>query len=136
MAEKAPTTPNYDSDTAALVVDANCDKLVQSMDPVSSAPKLVSFGLISLQQAQDILDDRVKTRSERNLAFLNLIRSSPDPTWFSSLLEVLGKERTTEGLKEVLENSELLVVNCAVAITTVPYLQSRLVYSYPYFVIS
>ena len=69
MAEKAPTS-NYDSDAVAIVVDANCDKLVQSMDPVSSAPKLVSLGLISSQQAQDILDDRVKTRSERNLAFL------------------------------------------------------------------
>ena len=121
MAEKAPT-PNYDSDAAAIVVDANCDKLVQSMDPVSSALKLVSFGLISSQQAQDILDDRVKTKSERNLAFLNLIKSSPDPTWFSSLLAVLGEERITEGLKEVLEKSELLVVNCTVAIATVPYL--------------
>ena len=119
MAEK---TPNYDSDVAAIVVDANCSKLVQSMDPVSSAPKLVSFGLISSQQAQDILDDRVKTKSERNLAFLNLIKSSPDPTWFSSLLEVLGEERITEGLKEVLEKSELLVVKWAVAIATVPYL--------------
>ena len=118
MAEKAP---NYDSDVAAIVVDANCGKLVQSMDPVSSAPKLVSFGLISSQQAQDILDDRVKTKSERNLAFLNLIKSSPDPTWFSSLLEVLGEERITEGLKEVLEKSELLVVNCLAS---------------PYFVIS
>ena len=118
MAEKAPTS-NYDSDAAAIVVDSNCDKLVQSMDPVSSAPKLVSLGLISSQQAQDILDDRVKTRSERNLAFLNLIKSSPDPTWFSSLLEVLGEERTTEGLKEVLEKSELLVVKWALAITTV-----------------
>ena len=97
-----------DSATASLVVDTNCDMLVTSMDPVSIAPKLVSRGLISSQQAQDVLDDRVKTRSERNLAFINLIKSSPSQTWFSSLLEVIGEEKTTEQLKEVLEESELL----------------------------
>ena len=99
---------NHDAEIAALAVDANCDKLVQSLDPVSIALKLVSRGLISSQQAQDILEDRVKTRSERNLAFLNLIKSTSDSTWFSSLLEVIGEDKTTETLKEVLEKSELL----------------------------
>ena len=108
MAEKVVVTHNYDPDIAALAVDANCDKLVQSLDPVSVAPKLVSRGLISSQQAQDILDDRVKTRSERNLAFLNLIKSSSYPTWFSSLLEVIVEDNTAERLKEFLEKSELL----------------------------
>ena len=109
MAEKVdPPGHIYDSDLVTIAVDINCDKLVQSMDPVSTAPKLVSRGLISSQQAQDVLDDRVKTRSERNLAFLNLIKSSSDPTWFSSLLEVLGENKTTERLKEVLEKCELV----------------------------
>ena len=108
MAETAVITLNYDPDIAALAVAANCDKLVQSLDPVSIAPKLVSRGLISSQQAQNILDDRVKTRAERNLAFLNLIKSSSYPTWFSSLLEAIGEDKTTETLKEVLEKSELL----------------------------
>ena len=77
MAEKALTS-NYDSDAAALVVDSNCDKLVQSMDPVSSAPKLVSLGLISSQQAQDFLDDRVKTlkvREELGLSYSDQVQS-------------------------------------------------------------
>ena len=108
MAEKVVVTHSYDPDIAALVVDTNCDKLVQSLDPVSIAPKLVSRGLISLQQAEDILDNHTKTRWERNLTFLKLIKSSPDSTWFSSLLEVIGEEKTTETLKEVLEKSELL----------------------------
>ena len=115
MAEKVVVAPSYDPVIAALVVDANCDKLVQSLDPVSVAPKLVSRRLISSQQAQDILEDRVKTRAERSLAFLNLIKSSSDPTWFSSLLESIGEEKTTERLKEVLEKSELqhVAVGCA-----------------------
>ena len=99
---------SYDPDIAALAVDTNCDKLVQSLDPVSVAPKLVSRGLISLQQAEDVLNDHTKTRLKRNLTFLNLIKSSPDSTWFSSLLEVIGEDKTTERLKEVLEKSELL----------------------------
>ena len=107
MAEKAGPQ-SYDPAIAAFVVDTNCGKLVQSLDPVSFALKLVSRGLISSQQAQDILEDRVKTRSERSLAFLNLIKSSPDPTWFSSLLEVFGEQSITEQLKEDLEESELL----------------------------
>ena len=107
MAEKVVIPQSYDHTIAAFVVDVNCNKLVTSMDPVSIAPKLVSRGLISSQQAQDVLDDRVKTRSEKNLAFLNLIKSSPGQTWFSSLLEVIGEEKTTEQLKEVLEKSEL-----------------------------
>ena len=110
-----PHDQSYDPDIAALAVDTNCGKLLNSMDPVSVAPKLVSRRLISSQQAQNILDDRVKTRSERNLAFLNLIKSSSDPTWFSSLLEAIGEEKTTERLKEVLEESELLLVASYVA---------------------
>ena len=115
MAEKVVVAPSYDPDIAALAVDTNCDKLVQSLDPVSIALKLVSRCLISPQQAQDILDDRVKTRAERNLAFLNLIKSSHDSMWFSSLLEAIGEEKTTERLKEVLEKSELqhVAVGCA-----------------------
>ena len=105
-----PHDQSYDPDLAALAVDANCDKLVKSMDPVSVAPKLVARGLISSQQAQDVLEDRVKTKSERNLTFLNLIKSTSDPTWFSSLLKAIGEEKTTERLKEVLEESELLLV--------------------------
>ena len=108
MAEKVVVAQNHDAKIAALAVDTNCDKLVKSMNPVSIAPKLVSRGLISSQQAQDILDDRVRTRSEKNLAFLNLIKSTSDPTWFSSLLESIGEEKSTERLKEVLEKSELL----------------------------
>ena len=109
MAEKVDVVPpSYDPTISTLVVDTNCDMLVTSIDPVFIAPKLVSRGLISSQQAQDVLDDRVKTRSERNLAFLNLIKSSPSQTWFSSLLEAIGEEKTTEPLKEVLEESELL----------------------------
>ena len=109
MAEKVDLPGHiYDSDLATIAVDINCDKLVQSMDPVSTAPKLVSRGLISSQQAQDVLDDRVKTRWERNLAFLNLIKASSDPTWFSSLLKVLGEDKTTERLKEFLEKCELV----------------------------
>ena len=115
MAERVVVPQNHDADIAALSVDANCDKLVKSMDPVSIALKLVSRGLISSQQAQDILEDRVKTKSERNLAFLNLIKSGPDPTWFSSLLQAFGEERMTEGLKEALEESELLLVLARVA---------------------
>ena len=110
MAERVVVPQSYDPDIAAFVVDANCDKLVKSLDPVSIAPKLVSRGLISSQQAQDILEDRVKTKSERNLTFLNLIKSSPDPMWFSSLLQAFGEERMTEGLKEALEEGELLLV--------------------------
>ena len=129
MAEKVDAPGHiYDSDLAATVVDINCDKLVQSMDPVSVAPKLVSRGLISSQQAQDVLDDRVKTRLERNLAFLNLIKSSSNPTWFSSLLEVLGEDKTTERLKEVLEKSEWPYgSHClqGVAVVNVPYLRYR-----------
>ena len=105
MAGKVILPQSYDPAIAALVVDANYSKLVASLDPVSIAPKLVSRGLIS---SQDILDDGVKTRSQRKLAFINLIKSSPSQTWFSSLLEVLGEDRTTEPLKEVLEESELL----------------------------
>ena len=108
MAEKVEVVPqSYDPTIAALAVDINRDKLVNLLDPVSIAPKLVSCGLISSQQAQDVLDDRVKTRSEKNLAFLNLIKSSPDPTWFSLLLEAIRKEKTTEQLEAILEESEL-----------------------------
>ena len=108
MAEKVVVAQNHDAKIAALAVDTNCDKLVKSLDPVSVAPKLVSRGLISSQQAQDILEHPLKTRSEKNLAFLNLIKSTSDPTWFSSLLESIGEEKSTERLKEVLEKSELL----------------------------
>ena len=108
MAEKVVIPQSYDPTIAALVVDANCNKLVNSMDPVSIAPKLVSCGLISSQQAQDVLGDPVQTRSERNLAFHKLIKSSPSQTWFSSLLEVIGEEGAMEQLKKVLEESELL----------------------------
>ena len=94
-------------DIATLAVDANCDQLVQSLDPLFFALKLVSRGLISSQQARDILN-RVKTRSERNSAFLCLIKSSSDPTWFSAILETLGEDKTTERLKEVPEKSESL----------------------------
>ena len=94
-----------DPDIATLAVDAKCDQLVQSLDPLFFALKLVSRGLISSQQARDILN-RVKTRSERNSAFLSLMKSSSDPTWFSSLLETLGEDKTTEQLKEVLEKCE------------------------------
>ena len=100
---------NYDDpDIATFVLDTNCEKLVKSLDSLSFALKLVSRGLISSQQAQDVLDDRVKTRSEMNLAFLNLIKSSSDLTWFSTLLGVLAEDKTTERLKEVLEKSELV----------------------------
>ena len=97
-----------DPEVATLIVDANCDELVKSLDPLSFALVLVSRGLTSKQQARGILNDRAenKTRSERNLAFLNLVKSSSDPTWLSALLEALGEERTTERLKEVLEKSE------------------------------
>ena len=117
MAERVVLPQSYDSDIAAFVVDSNCDKLVKSLDPVSIAPKLVSRGLISSQQAQDILEHPLKTRAERNLAFLNLIKStsSPDPVWFSSLLQAFGEETMTEGLKETLEESELLLVLARVA---------------------
>ena len=115
MAERVVVPQNHDAEIAALAVDTNCDKLVKSMDPVSIAPKLVSRRLISSQQAQDILGDRVMTRSERNLAFLNLIKSSSDPMWFSSLLQTFGEETMTEGLKEALEESELLLVLARVA---------------------
>ena len=95
-----------DPDVATHVADANCDELVKSLDPLSFALKLVSRGLVVPQQARDILY-RAKTVSDRNSAFLNLIKSSPDPTWFATLLEALGEERTTERLKEVLKKSEL-----------------------------
>ena len=96
-----------DPDTATLAVDANCDQLVQSLDPLSFALKLVSCGFVSSQQARNILN-RAKTRSERNSAFLSLIKSSSDPTWFSALLETLGEEKATERLKDALEKSESL----------------------------
>ena len=97
-----------DLDIATIIVDINCEKLVQSLDPVSFALNLVYRHLIASQQSRDILKDRNKTRSERNLAFLNLIKFSSDPTWFSALLETLGEDKTTERLKEVLEKSELV----------------------------
>ena len=109
MADEVGADPQQsydDPDIATIVADDNCDELVKSLDPLSFVLVLVSRGLISKQQARDILNDPVKTRSERNLAFLNLVKSSPDPTWFSALLEALGEERTTERLKEVLEKSE------------------------------
>ena len=109
MADKVGVDPQQsydDPEIATLVVDANCDELVKSLDPLSFVLVLVSRGLISKQQARDILNDRAKTVSERNSAFLNLINSSPDPTWFAALLEALGEERTTQRLKEVLEKSE------------------------------
>ena len=110
MADKVGVGPQQsydDADIATLVADDNCDELVKSMDPLSFVLELVSRGLISKQQARDILNDRAKTtKSERNLAFLNLVKSSSDPTWFSALLETLGEERTTERLKKVLEKSE------------------------------
>ena len=109
MADKVGVDPQQsydDPDIATLVADDNCDELVKSLDPLSFVLVLVSRGLISKQQARDILNDPVKTRSERNFAFLNLVKSSSDPTWFSALLEALGEERTTERLKEVLEKSE------------------------------
>ena len=92
---------------ATLAVDANCDQLVHSFDPLFLSLKLVSRGLISPQQVWDILN-RTKIRSERNPAFLNLIKSSPDHMWFSALLETLGEDKTTEWLKEVNQKSELL----------------------------
>ena len=96
-----------DPDVATLVAEANCDDLLKSLDPLFFALKLVSRGLISSLQARDILN-RTKAVYERNSAFLNLIKSRSDPTWFVALLEALGEERTTERLKEVLEKSELL----------------------------
>ena len=89
-----------------LIADANCNELVKSLETLSFVLELVSRGLLSKQQERDILNDCAKTRSERNLAFLNLVKSSPDPTWFSAFMETLGEERTTERLKEVLEKSE------------------------------
>ena len=111
MADEVGADPQQsydDPDIATIVADANCDELVKSLDPLYFVLVLVSRGLISKQQARDILNDRtkIKTRSERNLAFLNLVKSSPDPTWFSALLEALEEERSTERLKEVLEKSE------------------------------
>ena len=109
MADEVGADPQQsydDPDIATIVADDNCDELVKSLDPLSFVLVLVSRGLISKQQARDILNDPVKTRSERNFAFLNLIKSSPDPTWFSTLLDALGEERTTKQLKEVLEKSE------------------------------
>ena len=109
MADKVGVDPQQsydDPEIATLVADANCDELVKTLDPLSFVLVLFSRGLISKQQARDILNDPVKTRSERNFAFLNLVKSCPDPTWFSALLEALGEERTTERLKEVLEKSE------------------------------
>ena len=111
MADKVGVDPQQsydDPEIATLVADTHCDELVNSLDPLYFVLVLVSRGMISKQQARDILNDhaRIKTRSERNLAFLNLIKSSPDPTWFSALLEALEEERTTERLKEVLEKSE------------------------------
>ena len=97
-----------DLDIAAIVVDTNYGKLVQSLDPAYLALNLVYRHLITLKQSRAILKDREKTRSERNVAFLNLTRSSSDPTWFSALLETLGEDKTTERLKEVLEKSELV----------------------------
>jgi len=112
MADKVGVDPKQsydDPDVATHVADANCDELVESLDTLSFVLVLVSRGLTSKQQARDILNDRAeikRTRSERNLAFLNLVKSSSDPTWFSALLEALGEERTTQRLKEVLEKSE------------------------------
>ena len=99
---------SYDADIAAFVVDANCDKLVQSLDPVLFALKLVFRRLISQQQALDTIFDRAKTRVDRNLAFLNMVKSSTESTWFSSLLKAFGDGRNTEHLKELLQKSELL----------------------------
>ena len=82
-----------------VAVDTNCEELLKSLDPLPFALKLVSRGLISSQQVQDVLDDQVKTRSESNLACLNLIKSSSHPTWFSALLETLAEDKTTERLK-------------------------------------
>ena len=109
MADKVGVDPQQsydDPEIVRFVVDANCDELVKSLDPQSFVLVLVYRGLISKQQARDILNDPAKTRSERNLAFRNLIKSSSDSTWFSALLEALEEERTTERLKEVLEKSE------------------------------
>ena len=104
----APFQSCHDPDIAAIVVDTNYEKLVHSLDPASFALTLAYRHLITLQQSRSILKDRNKTRSERNVAFLNLIKSSSDPTWFSTLLETLGEDKTTERLKEVLEKSELV----------------------------
>ena len=109
MADKVGVDPQQsydDPEIIRFVVETNCDELVKSLDPQSFVLELVFRGLISKKQARDILNDRAKTVSDRNLAFLNLIKSSPDPTWFAALLETLGEERTTERLKEVLEKSE------------------------------
>ena len=111
MADEVGADPQQsydDPDIATIVADDNWDELVKSLDPLYFVLVLVSRDLISKQQARDILNNRakIKTRSERNLAFLNLVKSSPDPTWFSALLEALEEERTTERLKEVLEKSE------------------------------
>ena len=70
--------PTYIASNVA--VDTNCEELLKSLDPLSFALKLVSRGLISSQQAQDVLNDQVKTKSESNLACLNLIKSSSHPT--------------------------------------------------------
>ena len=97
-----------DPNVAAIVVDTNYEKLVQSLDPAYFALNLIYRHLMTLQESRAILKDREKTRSEMNLAFLNLTRSSSDPTWFSALLETLGEDKTTERLKDVLEKSELV----------------------------
>ena len=110
---------SYDPAIAAFVVDTKYETLVQSLDPVSFALKLVYRRLMSPQQAQEILDDSAKTRSEKNLAFLNLVKSSPNSTWFSSLLEVFGEERTTMQLKEILEKGELVKSLIVVVVTEV-----------------
>ena len=39
-----------------------------------------------------------------------MIKSGHDSMWFSSLLQAFGEETMTEGLKEALEESELLLV--------------------------
>ena len=104
----AVASQSYDDpDIATYVADANYDELVKSLDPLSFALKLVSRNLVLPRQARDILC-HAKTVSDRNSALLNLIKSSPDPTWFAALLEALEEERTTERLKEVLQKSELL----------------------------
>ena len=88
-----------DLEVARVVFDRFFDKLVSALDPVQLSIDLISRGLLSSEEAEDITE-RNWGRREKLMFLLNRIKGSANPEWFDSLLNILEASDVLKHLEE------------------------------------
>ena len=101
-----------DLEVAEVVFDRFFDKLVSALDPVQLSIDLISRGLLSSEEAED-LTERNWGRREKLIFLLNRIKGRANPEWFDSILKILEASEVLKHLEEEMRQCTLRILWCS-----------------------